>query len=363
MHKRTAVQPRRATTTPTALSRRTRIGSTWWSASTSARSSTRRRCGSCGRCWSGTGTAVAARSRRAGGLRRPLARGVAVVARGALTDRGAGFRHRVVIAMRMQTVEQGRYLGDRPPYGCRLVDAGPHPNRALARRGVRRQRLVPHPATAPVVGADLLLAPGGAQCRGYRPPPQRAIRAQLYGRRPGPQRTPGRPRLVVAHGGGGPGQSALHRSQVWNRTTTVVRPTAAATATPPPAPNGGRAAQPLSARGPPAGPTSQHTSPPGASLMIPIQNRPYDWSTNLISPSAATPPASHAPTAAPLRERAKHGQRLRAMISPPSSPIGSHVVPVTAVQPPVDQASRVPGRSWTFLDGRERDMAVVRCTA
>ncbi|WP_158854847.1 recombinase family protein [Saccharothrix deserti] len=60
-------------------------------------------------------------------------------------------RHRVVTAMRMQTVEQGRYLGGRPPYGYRLVDAGPHPNRALARRGVRQQRLVPNSATAPVV--------------------------------------------------------------------------------------------------------------------------------------------------------------------------------------------------------------------
>jgi hypothetical protein len=60
-------------------------------------------------------------------------------------------RHRVVTAMRMQTVEQGRYLGGRPPYGYRLVDAGPHPNRALARRGVRQQRLVPNPATSPTV--------------------------------------------------------------------------------------------------------------------------------------------------------------------------------------------------------------------
>ncbi|MEU4744989.1 recombinase family protein [Actinosynnema sp. NPDC023658] len=60
-------------------------------------------------------------------------------------------RHRVVTAMRMQTVEQGRYLGGRPPYGYRLVDAGPHPNRALARRGVRQQRLVPDPSTAPTV--------------------------------------------------------------------------------------------------------------------------------------------------------------------------------------------------------------------
>ncbi|MEU4448271.1 recombinase family protein [Actinosynnema sp. NPDC050801] len=57
-------------------------------------------------------------------------------------------RHRVVAAMRLQTVEQGRYLGGRPPCGYRLVDAGPHPNRALARRGVRVQRFAPDPSTA-----------------------------------------------------------------------------------------------------------------------------------------------------------------------------------------------------------------------
>ena len=35
-------------------------------------------------------------------------------------------RHRTVAAMTAQTVEQGRFLGGRPPYGYRLVDAGPH---------------------------------------------------------------------------------------------------------------------------------------------------------------------------------------------------------------------------------------------
>lgn len=56
-------------------------------------------------------------------------------------------RHRVSAAMRAQVCDQGRYLG-RPPYGYRLVDAGPHPNRAHAQWGdgcggltlIRRQR-------------------------------------------------------------------------------------------------------------------------------------------------------------------------------------------------------------------------------
>ena len=60
-------------------------------------------------------------------------------------------RHRTVAAMTAQTVEQGRFLGGRPPYGYRLVDAGPHPNRAHAAWGRRCQRLSPDPDTAPHV--------------------------------------------------------------------------------------------------------------------------------------------------------------------------------------------------------------------
>ena len=41
-------------------------------------------------------------------------------------------RIRVRTAMAAQTREQGRYLGGRPPYGYRLGDAGPHPNKAHA---------------------------------------------------------------------------------------------------------------------------------------------------------------------------------------------------------------------------------------
>jgi hypothetical protein len=60
-------------------------------------------------------------------------------------------RHRTLAAMRVQTSVQGRFLGGRPPYGYRLVDAGPHPNRAHAQWGRRLRRLDPDPATAPWV--------------------------------------------------------------------------------------------------------------------------------------------------------------------------------------------------------------------
>jgi len=60
-------------------------------------------------------------------------------------------RIRVRTAMAAQTREQGRYLGGRPPYGYRLADAGPHPNKAHAAWGRRTHRLEPDPATAPVV--------------------------------------------------------------------------------------------------------------------------------------------------------------------------------------------------------------------
>ena len=62
----------------------------------------------------------------------------------------ARIRTRVRTAM-AQTREQGRYLGGRSPYGYRLADAGPHPNKAHAAWGRRAHRLEPNPATAPVV--------------------------------------------------------------------------------------------------------------------------------------------------------------------------------------------------------------------
>ena len=60
-------------------------------------------------------------------------------------------RIRVRTAMAAQARDQGRYLGGRPPYGYRLVDAGPHPNKAHAAWGRRAHRLEPDPQTAPIV--------------------------------------------------------------------------------------------------------------------------------------------------------------------------------------------------------------------
>ena len=58
---------------------------------------------------------------------------------------------RVRAAMAVQTRDQGRYLGGRPPYGYRLGDAGPHPNKAHAAWGRRAHRLEPDPEAAHVV--------------------------------------------------------------------------------------------------------------------------------------------------------------------------------------------------------------------
>ena len=58
---------------------------------------------------------------------------------------------RVRTAMAAQAATEGRFLGGRPPYGYRLVDAGPHPNPGKAATGQRLHRLEPDPITAPIV--------------------------------------------------------------------------------------------------------------------------------------------------------------------------------------------------------------------
>jgi site-specific DNA recombinase len=58
---------------------------------------------------------------------------------------------RVRTAMASQAQIEGRFLGGRPPYGYRLVDAGPHPNPAKAADGKRLHKLELDPDTADVV--------------------------------------------------------------------------------------------------------------------------------------------------------------------------------------------------------------------
>ncbi|MGH9071202.1 MAG: recombinase family protein [Acidimicrobiales bacterium] len=58
---------------------------------------------------------------------------------------------RVKAAMSDLAQRTDRFLGGRPPYGYRLVDAGPHPNPSKATAGQRLHRLEPDPVTAPVV--------------------------------------------------------------------------------------------------------------------------------------------------------------------------------------------------------------------
>lgn len=50
-----------------------------------------------------------------------------------------------------QASEQGRYEGDRVPYGLRLVNGRPHPNRRWARRGICLRYFAVDPATGPIV--------------------------------------------------------------------------------------------------------------------------------------------------------------------------------------------------------------------
>ncbi|MFF4602689.1 recombinase family protein [Streptomyces sp. NPDC001339] len=58
---------------------------------------------------------------------------------------------RVRAAMSSQAQLEGRFLGGRPPYGYRIVDAGPHPNPAKAADGKRLHRLEIDLVAAPIV--------------------------------------------------------------------------------------------------------------------------------------------------------------------------------------------------------------------
>ena len=69
---------------------------------------------------------------------------------------------RVRAAMAVQTREQGRYLGGRPPYGYRLADAGPHPKQDARRVGPACAPPGPRPGDRACGAVDLRPAPGRA---------------------------------------------------------------------------------------------------------------------------------------------------------------------------------------------------------
>jgi site-specific DNA recombinase len=72
-------------------------------------------------------------------------------------------QRRVIGAMEAATVNQGRFLGGRPPYGYVIVSAGPHPNPSKAADGITLHVLEADPVTAPVVQRvfDLYLSGSG----------------------------------------------------------------------------------------------------------------------------------------------------------------------------------------------------------
>jgi site-specific DNA recombinase len=77
----------------------------------------------------------------------------------------ARIQMRVRTAMSALAQDTSRYLGGRPPYGYRLVDAGEHPNPAKANLGQRLHRLEPDPVTSPVVERIYRMYADGAGLR------------------------------------------------------------------------------------------------------------------------------------------------------------------------------------------------------
>lgn len=121
-------------------------------------------------------------------------------------------RYRVLAAMRAQTCEQGRYLGGRPPYGYRLVDAGPHPNHTHVAWGRRLQRLDSDPVTAPHVRWIFAERLAGRSIAGIA----RRLNTgcgQPFGRRPTAQPAPVGTGVDSTDRGRDPEQPPLHRSR------------------------------------------------------------------------------------------------------------------------------------------------------
>ena len=106
---------------------------------------------------------------------------------------------RVRTAMAVQTREQGRYQGGRPPYGYRRADAGPHPNKVHAAWGRRAHRLEPDPETAHR-RVDLRPAAGGPFGGADRAGAERGGGAVPVGGGSGPELPSRRDGMGAGHG-------------------------------------------------------------------------------------------------------------------------------------------------------------------
>jgi DNA invertase Pin-like site-specific DNA recombinase len=118
---------------------------------------------------------------------------------------------RVRTAMAAQAREQGRYLGGRPPYGYRLADAGPHPNKAHAAWGAAGLAPGTRPGDRARGAVDLRPAAGRAQRGADRPRAERGGHPVPVGSRPGTQPAPHRRGVDGRHGRDHLVQSAVHR--------------------------------------------------------------------------------------------------------------------------------------------------------
>jgi len=118
---------------------------------------------------------------------------------------------RVRTAMAAQAQLEGRFLGGRPPYGYRLIDAGPHPNPAKAADGKRLHALAPDPNTADVVSRIFAEYLSGAGLKAIAESLTRDGIPSPVRLRPGAQPAPLRHRLVLGRGRRDPRQSPVHR--------------------------------------------------------------------------------------------------------------------------------------------------------
>ena len=118
---------------------------------------------------------------------------------------------RVRAAMSAQAALEGRFLGGRPPYGYRLIDAGPHPNPAKAADGKRLHKLEPDPEHRLGGPADLRRVPRRARPVRHRRRAHPRRDPLPVPARPGPQPAPHRGRLVQVRRPRHRDQPPLHR--------------------------------------------------------------------------------------------------------------------------------------------------------